>query len=539
MAGNTNENLKKLAYQTVNEQNNSGSNSGTNIYNSYKPVTAAVSREIMRRQAGYEANPDINLAEYGLSDNSNAQGVLKESAQLGKTDKTTMSQQYSNAQNDVINNFLNGGSSYYNGALNMEAPEYSGKYGDSIDNTVQSILNYGDYQQDPRLSETMDKILGGEDFSYDLNSDALYSNYKDQYTRAAQSAAEGAMGRAAAASGGFGNSYASAAAQQSYNQQMQSLGNVIPELYQLAYNSYLNTRQDDYNQYNMLQSADESAYGRYTDALNNLYNRQSMLTNLENNDYNRYLNELSQYNTDRDFVLGLGDRESDRLQTAASLMDNSSDRLYNNAVVAAQAGNYSLLSDYLGVDMSDAQTWDKIQKGMELYSSTGIVSFLQAAGLDTTRLEEQMQDEQFNNKLSAAISIYEATGDSKALNELDIDTSYMDKIMQYALIQAQNEANGSSGGTGGTSCSYSGSSGKSVVTDEDDADSQGNTDNAQSFEARFLSEKQWKSYNSHLNSSVSYESFVGDKLDKAVLSGEITKDEYNYLSNKYGVADLY
>ena len=63
------------------------------------------------------------------------------------------------------------------------------------------------------------------------------------------------MGQAAAMTGGYGNSYAQSVGQQAYNAQLDKLNDVIPELYQLAYDKYANEGQDLYNKYSL--AADE------------------------------------------------------------------------------------------------------------------------------------------------------------------------------------------------------------------------------------------------------------------------------------------
>ena len=91
-----------------------------------------------------------------------------------------------------------------------------------------------------QLDETLAQILNRKDFSYDLNGDALYQQYKDQYMLQGQQAMMDTMGQAAAMTGGYGNSYAQTVGQQAYNSHLQQLGSRIPELYSLALSKYQN-----------------------------------------------------------------------------------------------------------------------------------------------------------------------------------------------------------------------------------------------------------------------------------------------------------
>ena len=67
-----------------------------------------------------------------------------------------------------------------------------------------------------QLNDAMNKILNREKFSYDLNGDALYQQYKDQYMTQGKMAMMDTMGQAAALTGGYGNSYAQGVGQQAY-----------------------------------------------------------------------------------------------------------------------------------------------------------------------------------------------------------------------------------------------------------------------------------------------------------------------------------
>lgn len=100
-----------------------------------------------------------------------------------------------------------------------------------------------------QLDEILAQILNRKDFSYDLNGDALYQQYKDQYMLMGQQAMMDTMGQAAAMTGGYGNSYAQAAGQQAYNSHLQQLNNRIPELYSLALSKYQSDGNDLMDRY--------------------------------------------------------------------------------------------------------------------------------------------------------------------------------------------------------------------------------------------------------------------------------------------------
>ena len=142
-----------------------------------------------------------------------------------------------------------------------------------------------------QLNDAIQKILNREKFSYDLNGDALYQQYKDQYTTQGKMAMMDTMGQAAALTGGYGNSYAQSVGQQTYQGYLQQLNDRVPELYQLALNQYQAEGDAMYNQASLMAQMDEQDYGRYRDQVS---------------DYNAELDRLyNQYNTERDYDYSL------------------------------------------------------------------------------------------------------------------------------------------------------------------------------------------------------------------------------------------
>lgn len=130
-------------------------------------------------------------------------------------------------------------------------------------------------------------------FSYDINADALYQQYKDQYIQQGNLAKMDTMGQAAAMTGGYGNSYAQNVGQQAYQGYLQQLNNEIPELYQLALNQYTQDKQDLYNQYALHQDKKNQEYTEYLNNFNNWLSDRDYLANDVANtaqtEYNQWL----------------------------------------------------------------------------------------------------------------------------------------------------------------------------------------------------------------------------------------------------------
>ena len=140
---------------------------------------------------------------------------------------------------------------------------------------------------DGQLQELYEQIVNRDSFRYDLNADALYRQYKDQYINQGQMAMMDAMGQAAALTGGYGSSYGQSVGQQTYQQYLKGLNDQIPELYSLALDRYNREGQQLQNQYAMLGDLRDEEYGRYQDALSEYWRNLDYLQGQADDEYNR------------------------------------------------------------------------------------------------------------------------------------------------------------------------------------------------------------------------------------------------------------
>ena len=165
-----------------------------------------------------------------------------------------------------------------------------------LDQHYASAPTYSSQWQ-AQINEYLNKIMNREEFSYNFNDDALYQQYKDIYTQMGLMSMMDTMGQAAAMTGGYGNSYAQTVGQQAYNQQLSQLNDVLPELYQMAFDRYAYEGEQLYNQYGLLMDQENMDYGRYMDSYNQWYNKLNYLTGrrdtLANEDYNKQWDEYA------------------------------------------------------------------------------------------------------------------------------------------------------------------------------------------------------------------------------------------------------
>ena len=114
----------------------------------------------------------------------------------------------------------------------------------------------------------IDQYIGRDKFSYDINTDAMYAMYRDQFEKNAKIAQREAQAQAAGATGGYGSTYASAMGNMAYSAEMDKLNDKAGELYENAYNQYLRDGQDLLDAASLYGSQEESARARMADIKN-------------------------------------------------------------------------------------------------------------------------------------------------------------------------------------------------------------------------------------------------------------------------------
>lgn len=195
-----------------------------------------------------------------------------------------------------------------------------------------------------KLDELMNSIMNRDKFSYDLNGDALYQQYKDKYIQQGKLAMADTMGQAAAMTGGYGSSYSQAAGQQAYQAQLDNLNDIVPELYQMALDRYNQEGQELYNQYGMVADRENLDYGRYRDTVSDYLTERDYLAGRYDSerdyDYSKYNNErdfaYGQYADDRNFAYGQYSDDRNLAYDEYATDKNLSYQEYRNAIADEQ-----------------------------------------------------------------------------------------------------------------------------------------------------------------------------------------------------------
>ena len=176
------------------------------------------------------------------------------------------------------------------GSKNLTPPTISasgvGTGGDAASALANHLANPvspwtgGQYGQ--ALQQAMDRINNRDPFTYDLNGDALYQQYKDKYINQGRMAMMDTLGQTSALTGGYGNSYAATAGNQAYQGYLQNLNDVVPQLYQMAYDKYNQEGQDLQNAYSMYNQQYNNEYGIYRDRVADYNTETARLTDAYN-----------------------------------------------------------------------------------------------------------------------------------------------------------------------------------------------------------------------------------------------------------------
>ena len=172
-------------------------------------------------------------------------------------------------------------------------------------NNYQSVLKAkpGDFKfsgkkpkwsyDESTLNAYYDALLNRKDFTFDLNNNALYNQHRDIYTKQGKLAMMDTIGQASAMTGGYGNSYAVSSGQQAYQQNLDKLSEMVPDIYGLALQQYQLEGEQLYNKYALAAGERDVAYNQFLDSLNQYYTDYDTAYQQYNDSYNRWENDVS------------------------------------------------------------------------------------------------------------------------------------------------------------------------------------------------------------------------------------------------------
>ncbi len=150
---------------------------------------------------------------------------------------------------------------------------------------AESVLPDFTSSYDSQIRRLYDEIVNRPAFRYDPAGDPLYRSYRTQMVTEGQRAMRDTMGQAASLTGGYGSSYAQSVGQHEYEYYLQRLGQVMPQLYQAAWERY-NAEGD------ALKGLFDSTMALAQDEVGRAKDRYDMAAKLEEQAYQRGQDEL-------------------------------------------------------------------------------------------------------------------------------------------------------------------------------------------------------------------------------------------------------
>ena len=292
-----------------------------------------------------------------------------------------------------------------------------------------------------QLNDIFNKIQNREKFSYDINADPLYDMFKDRYIQQGKLAMKDTMGQAAALTGGYDSTYGQQVGQQTYDAYLQNLGEVIPELYGMAYDQHKDEGDQLNDLYGKVGQLRDEEYGRWRDDVGDWETEFQRL--LQNERYERdYADEREQeaYN---------------RQQTADAIARQKEQQEYERRMTAEEIARQREILEY-NRRMAEDETLYNRQKydresaeaqKQQMYSN--LYALIKASGYRPTDAE------------LAASGMTREAADALA-SEYNRGVA-----MENAQLAARYSSSGSSGstarssGSSGSSRSYSSGSGGS------------------------------------------------------------------------------
>lgn len=273
----------------------------------------------------------------------------------------------------------------------------------------------GAYQSrwDDELTSLYDQIRNRKKFSYDMGTDPLYQQYREQYQRLGRLAMQDTMGQAAALTGGYGSTYGEQVGQQAYNAYLQNLNDIVPQLQQQAYQRYQDEGTDLYNQYSLVKGREDTDYGRYRDTVSDYYSDLSDARSAYNSE--RSLDQ-SQWATMLDYWAQKANNENAAYLQALAAEQAAAKNSGGGGGGGSSSAGLNLINGYGNRDENVSMLDASYRGVMQTISTLLAQGKTERAYDEAVNARSQMSKQQWNN---LANLIWERTG-----QKIDSGVSY-------------------------------------------------------------------------------------------------------------------
>ncbi|MBR1969592.1 MAG: hypothetical protein IKA17_04470 [Clostridia bacterium] len=240
-------------------------------------------------------------------------------------------------------------------------------YDDVYDEAVKYIMGADDFRTSGKREEyknsyskdinnLLNKILKRKEFSYNPFEDDIYKYYKEAYLREGERSMEDILGKLSVNTGGNVSSYAAGAALSAADYYNSKVADIIPELYSLNYDMYLDSVSNDFKELEALNTLSENEYEKYLDRVESFekdreFDYKKFIDSLEDEKYRkereieeeRYVSEKEleneRYKSEKEL-------ENERYKSETERKKEVEDREYNLSLDKFENEKAEYLSDY-------------------------------------------------------------------------------------------------------------------------------------------------------------------------------------------------
>ena len=284
------------------------------------------------------------------------------------------------------------------------APKPSYKKSDAVisaENAVADWENKKPEQYKSKYSDEIERILndilGREEFNYNMSSDPLYEQYKEQYMLNGKKAMLDTVGNSLALTGGYNNSYAQSVGNQVYDDYLLQLNDIALDLRDRAYDEYKDEGDKLVSDVSLLRSLDGDDYEKYLGELQRYYDDGNYLleklSSMTDSEFEAFKAELDSWQSDRDYAFSQYQDALDREEFEKELAFKKAEAQRDQAnadreyALAKQKAYSSGSSKSLG---SSDDSADKKNGVISLYPST-YKEFVSRTGVSTILTQAQFE----------------------------------------------------------------------------------------------------------------------------------------------------
>lgn len=236
-------------------------------------------------------------------------------------------------------------------------------------NSLLGQLNSGRTSYSDKVDALMSRIEGRDPFHYDMDKDPLFQQYLNGSMLKGKIAMQDTIGQTSQLTGGYGSTYATAAANGTYNQFITNAYDKVSDYYGMALDAYNQEGQELYNQLGMYQNADATEYSRLANAYSmNLANAQDIYSREYSNywDTANYNQNAAKFNAEMKYKYDA--MNQDNYQSLLSRMVGAQNSTYSSKATNKNGNN---TSEEVKPTFTEAQMKSYKDGALKAYNSGG------------------------------------------------------------------------------------------------------------------------------------------------------------------------